>query len=235
MDELILLCSNGLTFTGATLTKRCQGAKELYFHESDRPSSCFLCNSANTKFHRHGYYPRTLITLHKCAIVTILVHNLRWICIQCRHTMSFLPDDVLSYKRFCTLSTFVMLWFFVHHMTGLHDKTVPYSPMIPLQNSRTLSRYFRAAKQAAVYTHQFIREAIVEIGEPGPLEVVFKSGLSPPVNLAVRHRKASHSVSMLWSTGAMLLCTCQHHKITPSRLLARAHKKAKERNQRFLI
>ena len=234
MEDFIQLFSNGLVYTDRSYIRQTKDNKQVFYHESLQPRSCLFCGHPNPHFHRHGYYLRHLKTLRDSILVTILLYNLRWLCVHCRHTMSVLPDDIFPYKRCCALYLLFTIWLYLHCMTGYYDKNT-HTHSAP--DGRTIHRYIQAAKKVAVYTHQFIREVLIDIGEPRPLELVFKSGLSPPENLMKRYQdlRRGKSVKILWQTTAMLLTTCKKHNITPSKLLAQAHKNAKERHQSFLM
>jgi len=235
MDDLLLLFRDGLTFTRHSLTKRVKDGSILYYHESSRPRTCPHCLSHADIFHRHGYYKRFLMTIRSCHPVRLEIRNLRWLCTRCMLTVSFLPPDIIPYKRYCTLTIFLMLWLYVNHLSGYHGRFQPQTSLLMQWSPRTLARYVRIAKHRALVTHQFVREVILDIGEPRPLEAVFRSGLSPPESLLSRNRNDRTRISILWQTGAMLLVARKTFSITLSILLARAHTKALSLQQRFII
>jgi len=233
ISEALSLLTNGILFTADLLRQFKHGDRCTY--EGAKPSRCANCRSTKGPFHRHGYYTRFILTLRDSAVVLFSVHILRYLCRNCRHTMSELPDGILPRQRLCSLLILYLMWRYLFLRSGYYSKQpMPEGTIAIAVDERTVARIIFRAKRTAQDTHQAIRLVIADKMEPGPVESYFRGGLSPPEAILKWHRTDHYLISVLYGMVHMLCITSYTQKIALSLLLARAHWYAKERGTRFL-
>ena len=219
---------DGLVFTSTKFFKY-QGA---YTRVPQRPCICDKCDSRSGRFHAHGRYQRSLTTLKDRFLKTIKIWKHRWLCLCCGRTMSNGPEDIVAYKKSCTLVIVALLWAYLESGKGpLH--CIPQQ-LYQAASPKTLFRYFKQAKTVCRQTQQFIREVLIEVTEPRPWDDCFFHGLSPPEGFFNRHRDVPKTRN-LWRALTMLRIGSKNLSKAPCLLMARARTAAQQKHLRFLM
>lgn len=136
-------------------------------------------------WHAHGFFARWLWTVVDELRVRARLLKARWRHISGKTCHSRPPDDVAQVHS-CTLVVVVVLWSWLESGKGVHV----YEPALPTladrPSIRTVQRWLRRALGLATTTHQLLRTAVIERGEPRPMKRLFPSGLAPPAEDARR-------------------------------------------------
>ena len=217
---------SGLVFLGEVYFR----FKEGWSFEGQRPSECNRCGPS--QFHAHGYFCRFLLTLRDGKLELVVVWKPRWKCTGCEHTVSSNPPDVVPYRHICTLVIVALLWSYLTAEGGVH-RCLP-ERLQDCISVRQLACILVAAAARSLETQQIIREVVLEIQEPRPMESLFPDGLDPPEAL-VRRTRHQEGYSQLWRALALVIATSSQHLIPIARLLAWARRRAGERKKQFLI
>lgn len=210
---------------------------EVYFEfkggwsfEALRPVVCERCGAS--RIHAHGSFSRMLLTLRDGRLEEVVLWKPRWLCTGCGRTISSNPPDIIAYRRPCTLVVLAVLWSYLTAEKGALT-CLPEELEVAV-SVRHLVRILAAACAASLETQQSIREVVLEIHEPRPMESLFRSGLDPPEPL-VRRTGQRPCYIQLWQALVLVLAASSHHRVPVARLLAWARRRAEERTRQFLL
>ena len=204
-----------------------------YVYHAPPPDQCPVCGSQAGRYHAHGGFHRWFTTYVGKVIKKIRLRKPRWKCLSCNHTFSLHPPQGIEYKSVCNFVVVLLLWNYLAGGAGLHN-CIP-GEMAEVRSVRTLARYLKAAKAAAMGTQQFIREVLIEKTEPRPVEDLFPGGLDPPESLLRKQRNDPTRAITLWRGLSMLYHGAKALILDPRTLLAWARKRSRHTNQPFLI
>jgi len=202
----------------------------------ERPEKCSKCGASSGQgllFHVHGWTGKRMVTLHRGDFVAVQLEKQRWKCTRCGTTTHSRPADDLPHVQACSLVVVLFLTAALVHGREKAYRALPETS-IEVADVRTVGRWFRRALDVSVYTHQFLREAIIERCEPRPVEELFRSGLSPPDAVLRRTWTNRKATSRLWQSLTLTSTTSKDLQVPTAQLLARARETANEYSQPFL-
>ncbi|MHC9540654.1 MAG: hypothetical protein AB9903_14210 [Vulcanimicrobiota bacterium] len=197
------------------------------FFCSFKPHECSFCNE--TEFHKHGSYTRKFFTFKNGKPATAMLHNRRWQCIICEHTMSITPPHLIRRIHACTLAIFTVLWIYLNSESGFEK--CDFGELGEATNRSTFFRYLGRAKKNALFILQILREVVIENIVPEAWESLTLKGLSPPEHAKLETKENA----LLWESFHVATEGSQHSDKSLSILLARAHERSTYYHRPFLI
>lgn len=202
-------------------------AEATVFFSSREPQDCSSCSGR--RFHKHGSYERSLLTLFQEEPRTVTLKNRRWFCIACGHTTSITPPNVIRRTHACALVHFLIVWAYLSSPQGFEKCS--FGDLEEVVTRSTLFRYLNRAKKNALFTLQIFREVVFERIEPEAWELLTLEGLSPPGYSKLKIPE----VRLLWEAFSVLLKGSPYTVSPLSTHLARARERAVPVKRPFLF
>ncbi len=239
----LLKINNDLLFPAGI--RIAQSGKCIYI-KGKRPETCANCrNQGQWPIYIHGSFIRWLITIKHGKLVRIQLCKPRWQCQHCGSTCHTRSSCEIPRIQVCSLTFILILWLCIRHG---REKALDLLSSVPtadeikkcpiLPDIRSIARWHQRACKVSHNTQHYIRKTVVEMSEPSPVEILFRSGLSPPETSLNRTWKQIRRVTRLYSAVEMIrrFCAKPERRNTPgiSILLAKAHGRADKRQQQFL-
>lgn len=219
---------NGLLFTSRSFFRH----KGAYAFVPSPPIVCDKCSIRSGLFRAHGRFKRSLVTLRNSVLISVKIWKYRWLCLNCRCTMSTGPADTLPHIGNCTLVIVVLLWTYLEGDTGLQHSIFP--DMTGSAEPRTLARYLKRARHGRADTQRAITTELTKTEESRQRFKRLIRKLTPPDKLGKRFRNPE-AMNDLWCTLALLLNSADGLSIDPCLLMERVTTEARKQGLRFLF
>ncbi len=176
-------------------------------------------------WHAHGYFERRLYVLEGGCPRRMRLWKRRWLAPGGAHTCHSRPPDDVPSVGSCSLIVLLSLWAWLDGDHGVERCRQAFASMEGHTSSRTARRWLLRALPHALELQQRVRLAVVERSEPRPPEILFPSGLSPPVGLVGRRWQAPDTIEQLWRALALVFLGSAKLRVPSSLLLAEARRR----------
>lgn len=137
--------------------RSCKAYFRLYSNRSPDVSIC--CDDCGQKLHKHGHYLRWAVS--KQNMIQIPVY--RWLCPNCRKTVSLLPDFLIPWARFTTWTREAAISRKRNGFSWRRITETIATPNIGL-SPRTVKRWWKRHLIQAAFTSLWIARQLVATG-----------------------------------------------------------------------
>ena len=176
-------------------------------------------------WHAHGYFQRWIFVLVGGCLLRVWLRKRRWLAVGSTHTCHSRPPDDVPSVWSCSLIVLLTLWGWLDGPDGVERARGVVPGLEDHPSSRTARRWLLRALPHALELQQRVRLAVVERSEPRPPEILFPSGLSPPVGLVGRRWQAPDAIEQLWRALALVVLGSAKLRVPASLLLAEARRR----------
>lgn len=175
-------------------------------------------------WHAHGSFAARAADLRRGRLRSVVVVKPRWRHRESGATCHSRPPDDLG-LRYSGLVVALELWAWLDAGLGLHRYISIFPDLEERPSRRTVQRWIARFRPSALDLQQHLREALIDLCEPRPVEQIFPGGLSPPASLVRRAWRDPEWTGLLHRALAMLLGGAIALDAPVSSLLAEARRR----------